>query len=75
MARCQACGGLGKLAVLRLVPRYVEKELPCSACGGSGIENCCEGLREAAGAEQPPAAPHTDEAATPSPPPCRTSST
>ncbi len=45
--RCEDCGGIGKLAVLRfpiLGPRMlIEKEMPCPSCGGSGQQSCCEG--------------------------------
>jgi hypothetical protein len=44
MARCQACRGTRRL------PEKVNPHLvvwyPCSACGGSGWEHCCEGLQE-----------------------------
>ncbi len=69
MARCQVCRGLRfqKVLVTRTFwgLSYVAGP-PCEACDGSGIENCCEGLR---------GQPHSDETATPLHLPFRNSST
>jgi hypothetical protein len=51
MARCQACRGLG---YRWLPPRQFwvsaitlpQAWEPCPECDGSGLEHCCEGLRE-----------------------------
>lgn len=53
--RCEACGGVGKKLVDRIVVEqrpwgelgtHVSQLEPCAACAGSGIAHCCEGERE-----------------------------
>jgi hypothetical protein len=48
MARCRVCRGVGWGKVW--LPPGMGRDLwcshPCPECGGSGIEHCCEGLRE-----------------------------
>jgi hypothetical protein len=53
MAECQECFGSGLAKAketVRVLGRpgeyYVFLDGPCPECGGSGIEHCCEGLRE-----------------------------
>ena len=43
MAVCQACYGTGSEKLWR---KYGPTFRACPECGGSGIEHCCEGLRE-----------------------------
>ena len=56
MARCQNCRGVGSivnpaLPIRRdrlIAPEYFDPPsppvtIPCPACGGSGIEHCCDG--------------------------------
>jgi hypothetical protein len=61
MAKCQTCRGTGRIwvssyAVVARLPAIFVHEVTnasysgeivvCPDCGGSGIEHCCEGLRE-----------------------------
>jgi hypothetical protein len=57
MAKCQTCQGLGRRyqyfklrtdtgSVLTPPPLFDVQTVVCSDCGGTGIEHCCEGLRE-----------------------------
>jgi hypothetical protein len=49
MARCQACQGLGRIEMVAHLSPYsavIYREPVCRACGGSGLEHCCEGIRE-----------------------------
>jgi hypothetical protein len=45
MARCQGCWGIGLVEGPRSW-RSPPNPIVCPDCGGSGIEHCCEGLRE-----------------------------
>jgi len=55
MAQCQVCDGYGKLPVSGQVKIETETYLDvgrrvwpawwCRACGGSGVEHCCDGDR------------------------------
>jgi hypothetical protein len=48
MAQCQMCRGrrVKRWYVGPTSPEMQILEFPCPECGGSGIEHCCEGLRE-----------------------------
>jgi hypothetical protein len=58
MAKCQLCRGSGYAVLVRIPAGFVQavtnsssagEIVVCPDCGGSGIEHCCEGLREQPG--------------------------
>jgi hypothetical protein len=58
MAKCQTCHGSGYAVLVRIPAGFVHavtnssssgEIVVCPDCGGSGIEHCCEGLREQPG--------------------------
>ena len=49
MARCQGCQGTGQQPwVVCWTATPLPWRYPCLACGGAGVEHCCDRLREEA---------------------------